>query len=244
MFELDWYIVVNIETLLLKSVNKFKETYKSIAPLIILYTLLSYLFTPPTLRSLQLKQNFDDLLMQINNQDVLFSILLALIFSLYTIVINQFILINIKRTVFKISRTINALILFFILYIILLLSVLFMVLIIPIPDLILVFFIIMYVSLFFSIYINLDYNKTLIECLVICYILFTKNFKNIFKLILMHGLALVLITYAMVIAGLFVTQIIGNMSIVIINILFYFSSYFLSIVWVYYYLSMDKKFIS
>ena len=107
---------MNIEVLLSKSVNKFKETYKSIAPLIILYTILSYLFTPPTLRSFQLKQDFNDVLIQINNQDLAFSFILIFIFSLYTIVINQFILINIKKSIFKVSHTIKTLILLFIIF--------------------------------------------------------------------------------------------------------------------------------
>ena len=50
---------MNIEILLSKSINKFKETIQTIAPLIILYTILSYLFTPPILRSYQLEQNFE-----------------------------------------------------------------------------------------------------------------------------------------------------------------------------------------
>ncbi len=119
-----------------------------------------------------------------------------------------------------------------------------MVLIIPIPDLVLIFFIFLYIALFFTIYVKLDYNKSFIESFIIGYMLFTKNFKNIFKLLLMHGLALILITYSMVIAGLFTTQIFGKMSIIIINILFYFSSYFLSIIWIYFYISINKKLIS
>jgi len=235
---------MNIEVLLSKSVNKFKETYKSVAPLIVLYTILSYLFTPPTLRSFQLKQDFNDMLIQINNQDLAFSCILIFIFSLYTIVINQFILINIKKSIFKISHTINTLILLFIIYLILILSFLFMVLVIPIPDLVLIFFIFLYIALFFTIYVKLDYNKSFIESFIIGYMLFTKNFKNIFKLLLMHGLALILITYSMVIIGLFTTQIVGKMSIIMINILFYFSSYFLSIIWIYFYVSINKKFIA
>ena len=165
-------------------------------------------------------------------------ILVILIFSLYTIVINQFILINIKKSIFKISHTIKTLILLFIIYLILILSFLFMVLIIPIPDLVLIFFIFLYIALFFTIYVKLDYNKSFIESFIIGYMLFTKNFKNIFKLLLMHGLALILITYSMVIVGLFTTQIFGKISIIMINILFYFSSYFLSIIWIYFYISI------
>ena len=235
---------MNIEILLSKSINKFKETIQTIAPLIILYTIFSYLFTPPTLRSYQIEQNLDILISQINNQDVIFSILLILILNIYTVVINQFIFINIKNEIFKLSQTISALILLFIIYGILITSFLLMSLIIPLPDLVLILFIILYIALFFTLYIKLDYNKSYLNSLTSGYVLFTKNFKSIFKLLLMHGLALMIITYGMVILGLFVSQIIGKMSIILINILFYFLSYFLSIVWVYFYLSLDKNFIS
>ena len=134
---------MNIEILLSKSINKFKETIQTIAPLIILYTILSYLFTPPTLRSYQIEQNLDILISQINNQDVIFSILLILILNIYTVVINQFIFINIKNEIFKLSQTISALILLFIIYGILITSFLLMSLIIPLPDLVLILFIIL-----------------------------------------------------------------------------------------------------
>lgn len=235
---------MNIEILLSKSINKFKQTIQIIAPLIILYTILSYLFTPPILRTYQLEQNFDILLSQINNQDIMFSILLIFIFSLYTIIINQFIFINIKKTIFKISDTFGALILLFIIYVILFASFLLMSLIIPIPDLMGMLFMILYAALFFTIYIKIDYNKSYLESLIIGYMLFTKNFKSILKLLLIHGLALIIITYSMVIVGLLVTQIIGTMSIILINILFYIFSYLLSIIWIYFYFSLDKKFIT
>ena len=235
---------MNIEILLSKSINKFKQTIQIIVPLIILYTILSYLFTPPILRTYQLEQNFDILLSQINNQDIMFSILLIFIFSLYTIIINQFIFINIKKTIFKISDTFGALILLFIIYVILFASFLLMSLIIPIPDLMGMLFMILYAALFFTIYIKIDYNKSYLESLIIGYMLFTKNFKSILKLLLIHGLALIIITYSMVIVGLLVTQIIGTMSIILINILFYIFSYLLSIIWIYFYFSLDKKFIT
>ena len=120
---------MNIEILLSKSIKKFKETIQTIAPLIILYTILSYLFTPPILRTYQLEQNFEIILSQINSQDLIFSILLILIFSLYTIIINQFIFTNIKKTVFKLSHTINTLILLFIIYGILIVSFLLLILV-------------------------------------------------------------------------------------------------------------------
>tara|TARA_B110001454_G_scaffold151143_1_gene140460 strand:- start:18 stop:557 length:540 start_codon:yes stop_codon:yes gene_type:complete len=174
----------------------------------------------------------------------MFSILLIFIFSLYTIIINQFIFINIKKTIFKISDTFGALILLFIIYVILFASFLLMSLIIPIPDLMGMLFMILYAALFFTIYIKIDYNKSYLESLIIGYMLFTKNFKSILKLLLIHGLALIIITYSMVIVGLLVTQIIGTMSIILINILFYIFSYLLSIIWIYFYFSLDKKFIS
>jgi hypothetical protein len=235
---------MNIEILLSKSINKFKQTIQIIAPLIILYTILSYLFTPPIIRTYQLEQNLDILLSQINSQDIIFSALLIFIFSLYTIIINQFIFINIKKTIFKISDTFGALILLFIIYVILFASFLLMSLIIPIPDLMGMLFMILYAALFFTIYIKIDYNKSYLESLIIGYMLFTKNFKSILKLLLMHGLALIIITYSMVIVGLLVTQIIGTMSIILINILFYIFSYLLSIIWIYFYFSLDKKFIT
>ena len=234
---------MNIEKLLLKSINKFKETIQIIAPLIILYAILSYLFTPPILRTYQLEQNFEIILSQINSQDVIFSVLLILIFNLYTIIINQFIFINIKNTIFKTSQTLSTLILLFIIYGILMTSFLLMILIIPIPDLVLILFIILYFALFFTIYIKIDYNKSYLESLIIGYMLFIKNFKLIFKLLLMHALALIVITYSMVIVGLLATQIMGSISIILINILFYFASYLLSIIWIYFYFSLDKNFI-
>tara|TARA_B110000263_G_scaffold89477_1_gene78191 strand:- start:2581 stop:3312 length:732 start_codon:yes stop_codon:yes gene_type:complete len=236
---------MNIEILLSKSINKFKQTIQIIAPLIILYTILSYLFTPPIVRTYQLDQNLDILLSQINSQDIIFSVLLIFIFSLYTIIINQFIFINIKKTIFKISDTFGALILLFIIYVILFTSFILMSLILPIPDLAGMLFMILYAALFFTIYIKIDYNKSYLESLIIGYMLFTKNFKSILKLLLMHGLALIIITYSMVIVGLLVTQIIGTRSsIMLINILFYIFSYLLSIIWIYFYFSLDKKFIA
>ena len=235
---------MNIEILLSKSINKFKQTIQIIAPLIILYTILSYLFTPPIVRTYQLDQNLDILLSQINSQDIIFSVLLIFIFSLYTIIINQFIFINIKKTIFKISDTFGALILLFIIYVILFTSFILMSLILPIPDLAGMLFMILYAALFFTIYIKIDYNKSYLESLIIGYMLFTKNFKSILKLLLIHGLALIIITYSMVIVGLLVTQIIGTMSIILINILFYIFSYLLSIIWIYFYFSLDKKFIT
>ena len=235
---------MNIEILLSKSIKKFKETIQTIAPLIILYTILSYLFTPPILRTYQLEQNFEIILSQINSQDVIFSILLILIFSLYTIIINQFIFTNIKKTVFKLSHTINTLILLFIIYGILIISFLLLILIVPIPDLVLILFVILYVALFFTIYIKIDYNKSYLESLIIGYMLFIKNFKSIFKLLLIHMLALIVITYSMVMGGVLVTQIIGAISVILINILFYMVSYLLSIIWIYFYFSLDKNFVT
>ena len=60
----------------------------------------------------------------------------------------------------------------------------------------------------------------------------------------MHGLALILITYGMVMVGLIATQILGALSIVVINILFYFASYLLSIIWIYFYFTLNKDFIT
>jgi len=235
---------MNIEILLSKSIKKFKETIQTIAPLIILYTILSYLFTPPILRTYQLEQNFEIILSQINSQDLIFSILLILIFSLYTIIINQFIFTNIKKTVFKLSHTINTLILLFIIYGILIVSFLLLILVVPFPDLVLILFVILYVALFFTIYIKIDYHKSYLESLIIGYMLFIKNFKSIFKLLLIHVLALIVITYSMVMGGVLVTQIIGAISVILINILFYMVSYLLSIIWIYFYFSLDKNFVT
>ena len=235
---------MNIEILLSKSINKFKETIQTIAPLIILYTILSYLFTPPILRSYQLEQNFEMIANQIKSQDIIFSILLIAIFNLYTIIINQFIFINIKKTIFKISDTLSLLVLLFIIYLILCLSFIVMIFIFPIPDLVLILLVMLYVALFFTIYVKIDYNKSYMESFIIAYMLFTNNITSILKLILMHGLALILITYGMVMVGLIATQILGSLSIVVINILFYFASYLLSIIWIYFYFTLNKDFIT
>tara|TARA_Y100001970_G_scaffold205843_1_gene250683 strand:+ start:2967 stop:3683 length:717 start_codon:yes stop_codon:yes gene_type:complete len=234
---------MNIETLLLKSINKFKQTIQVIVPLIIIYNILSYLFTPPILRTYQLDQNIETMLLKINSQDIIFSILLILLFSLYTIIINQFILINIKQLTFKISHTLSLLILLFMIYVILIISVCLMIIIIPIPDLVLILFIMIYVALFFTIYVKIDYNKSYIESLIIGYMLFTKNFISILKLLLMHAFALIPISFIITIIGLIATQLVGPISLLLINILFYIASYFLSIVWIYFYLSLDKNFI-
>jgi len=233
---------MNIEILLSKSINKFKETIQTIAPLIILYTILSYLFTPPILRSYQLEQNFELIANQIKNQDIIFSILLIAIFNLYTIVINQFIFINIKKTIFKLSDTLSLLVLLFIIYLILCISFIVMIFIFPIPDLVLILLVMLYVALFFTIYVKIDYNKSYMESFIIAYMLFTNNITSILKLILMHGLALILITYGMVMVGLIATQILGALSIVVINILFYFASYLLSIIWIYFYFTLNKDY--
>lgn len=235
---------MNIEILLSKSINKFKETIQTIAPLIILYTILSYLFTPPILRSYQLEQNFEMIANQIKSQDIIFSILLIAIFNLYTIVINQFIFINIKKTIFKLSDTLSLLVLLFIIYLILCISFIVMIFIFPIPDLVLILLVMLYVALFFTIYVKIDYNKSYVESFIIAYMLFTNNITSILKLILMHGLALILITYGMVMVGLIATQILGALSIVVINILFYFASYLLSIIWIYFYFTLNKDFIT
>ena len=234
---------MNIETLLLKSINKFKQTIRVIAPLIIIYNILSYLFTPPILRTYQLDQNIETMLLGINSQDIIFSFILIILFSLYTIIINQFIFINIKQLTFNISHTLNALILLFMIYAILIISFFLMILIIPIPDLVLILFIMMYVALFFAIYVKLDYNKSYIESLFIGYMLFTKNFTSILKLLLMHALALIPISFVITIIGLITTQITGPISLLIVNVLFYIASYFLSMIWIYFYLSLDKNFI-
>ena len=233
---------MNIEILLSKSINKFKETIQTIAPLIILYTILSYLFTPPILRSYQLEQNFELIANQIKNQDIIFSILLIAIFNLYTIVINQFIFINIKKTIFKLSDTLSLLVLLFIIYLILCISFIVMIFIFPIPDLVLILLVMLYVALFFTLYVKIDYNKSYVESFIIAYMLFTNNITSILKLILMHGLALILITYGMVMVGLIATQILGALSIVVINILFYFASYLLSIIWIYFYFTLNKDY--
>lgn len=233
---------MNIEILLSKSINKFKETIQTIAPLIILYTILSYLFTPPILRSYQLEQNFEMIANQIKSQDIIFSILLIAIFNLYTIIINQFIFINIKKTIFKLSDTLSLLVLLFIIYLILCISFIVMIFIFPIPDLVLILLVMLYVALFFTIYVKIDYNKSYMESFIIAYMLFTNNITSILKLILMHGLALILITYGMVMVGLIATQILGALSIVVINILFYFASYLLSIIWIYFYFTLNKDY--
>ena len=235
---------MNIEILLSKSINKFKETIQTIAPLIILYTILSYLFTPPILRSYQLEQNFEMIANQIKSQDIIFSILLIAIFNLYTIVINQFIFINIKKTIFKLSDTLSLLVLLFIIYLILCISFIVMIFIFPIPDLVLILLVMLYIALFFTIYVKIDYNKSYVESFIIAYMLFTNNITSILQLIFMHGLALILITYGMVMVGLIATQILGALSIVVINILFYFASYLLSIIWIYFYFTLNKDFIT
>lgn len=234
---------MNIETLLLKSINKFKQTIRVIAPLIIIYNILSYLFTPPILRTYQLDQNIETMLLGINSQDIIFSFILIILFSLYTIIINQFIFINIKQLTFNISHTLNALILLFMIYAILIISFFLMILIIPIPDLVLILFIMMYVALFFAIYVKLDYNKSYIESLFIGYMLFTKNFTSILKLLLMHAFALIPISFVITMIGLITTQIAGPISLLVVNVLFYIASYFLSMIWIYFYLSLDKNFI-
>ena len=74
------------------------------------------------------------------------------------------------------------------------------------------------------------------------YMLFQHNIKNIFILLIAHFLALITSTYIIVMIGVVMNQVFfGNMSIILINILFYIVSYFLSIIWIYFYLSLDKK---
>ena len=98
---------MNIEKILSKSASKFRETVRSVTPLIILYTILSYIFTPSILRDLQIEQNLDNLMSEMKNHDIFSSLLLVLTFSFYTIFINQFIITNIKKQIFKISDSIE-----------------------------------------------------------------------------------------------------------------------------------------
>ena len=126
-------------------------------------------------------------------------------------------------------------------FILLFLLFLFLVIIIPIPDLVILFILILYVYTFFGFYIKIDTQKSNLECLLNSYILCLKNLKNIFKLILFHILAIIIITYSIVILGLFTSQIAGSYSIILINILFYIASYFLSIVWIYAYFDFKQK---
>ena len=68
------------------------------------------------------------------------------------------------------------------------------------------------------------------------------EYENIFILLIAHFLALITSTYIIVMIGVVMNQVFfGNMSIILINILFYIVSYFLSIIWIYFYLSLDKK---
>ena len=46
---------MNIEALLSKSINKFKQTIKIVLPLIILYTIISYMWTPAFLQSFSIE---------------------------------------------------------------------------------------------------------------------------------------------------------------------------------------------
>ena len=102
-------------------------------------------------------------------------------------------------------------------------------------------YLILYVYMFFGLYIKIDTQKSNLECLLSSYILCLDNLKNIFKLILFHILAIIIITYSIVILGLFTSQIAGSYSIILINILFYIASYFLSIVWIYAYFDFKQK---
>ena len=85
---------MNIEKILSKSASKFRETVRAVTPLIILYTILSYIFTPSILRDLQIEQNLDNLMSEMKNHDIFSSLLLVLTFSFYTIFINQFVITN------------------------------------------------------------------------------------------------------------------------------------------------------
>ena len=232
---------MNIEKILSKSASKFRETVRSVTPLIILYTILSYIFTPSILRDLQIEQNLDNLMSEMKNHDIFSSLLLVLTFSFFTIFINQFIITNIKKQIFKISDSISALTYMLVMFILLFLLFLFLVIIIPIPDLVILFILILYVYTFFGFYIKIDTQKSNLECLLSSYILCLNNLKNIFKLILFHILAIIIITYSIVILGLFTSQIAGSYSIILINILFYIASYFLSIVWIYAYFDFKQK---
>ena len=66
---------MNIEKILSKSASKFRETVRSVTPLIILYTILSYIFTPSILRDLQIEQNLDNLMSEMKNHDIFSSLL-------------------------------------------------------------------------------------------------------------------------------------------------------------------------
>ena len=103
------YIYYNNIENIIKSASKFRETVRSVTPLIILYTILSYIFTPSILRDLQIEQNLDNLMSEMKNHDIFSSLLLVLTFSFYTIFINQFIITNIKKQIFKISDSMSAL---------------------------------------------------------------------------------------------------------------------------------------
>ena len=85
---------MNIEALLSKSINKFKQTIKIVLPLIILYTIISYMWTPAFLHSFSIDQDFNYALTEFSIQDIIFGLLLLISFNLYTSVINQFIFVN------------------------------------------------------------------------------------------------------------------------------------------------------
>ena len=235
------YDIMNIEKILSKSVSKFKETITSISPIIILYTILSYIFTPNNLRNFQLDQNFETITSEIKTADVLFSLILILIFSLYTVFINQFIITNLKNKVFKISESISALSYMLLMYGLLLFSFTLLVLTFPIPDLVIFFILILYICMFFGLYIKIDVQKKNLDCILDGYFFCKHNFKNIFKIIIFHLLSIIVITYSIVILGFFASQIIGSFSIIFINILFYMASYFLSIAWIYAYFDLKQK---
>ena len=201
------------------------------------------MWTPAFLQSFSIDQDFNYALTEFSIQDIIFGLLLLISFNLYTSVINQFIFVQIKNDVFKISRLVDLSLFLFLVYGILFVASLLITFIIPIPDLVIILLLILYTILFLSIYIKIDYNdKSYVESIIMGYMLFQHNIKNIFISLIAHFLALITSTYIIVMIGVVMNQVFfGNMSIILINILFYIVSYFLSIIWIYFYLSLDKK---
>jgi len=95
--------------------------------------------------------------------------------------------------------------------------------------------------MFFGLYIKIDLQKKNLDCILDGYFFCKHNFKNIFKIIIFHLLSIIVITYSIVILGFFASQIIGPLSIIFINILFYMASYFLSIAWIHAYFDLKQK---
>jgi len=234
---------MNIETLLSKSINKFNQTIRIVLPFIILYTLIYRILSPSTFNELLISniENLEQVNFNLQSNDIIFMVLSFVLSMFYNLLIIKFIFISLKnnKKTFRLDEIFSLFILLLSSYILSIVPPMLITLLIPFLGILLVP--IIYIALFFSIYIMLEFHTSVLDSLVKSYALFKNNISNMLVLCLIHCAGALMIIYATTLLGVPFSYIAGNFTMIFQQIFMNIGHYLLSIIWICFYLSLDRS---